>query len=399
MSAFRPGVLAGCRSLALVRLGASLMGIALLVSFWASPDRVASLPWFAIAMIGVILVLLTTGSWLSAIGRRVRPSQLLSFFLAAGLVTFFVTLFASRWPTYKLSWLGAAYAAIPSIRSLPFSWARDGLQPNQTGGMLALCTAFAAVVVMASAVPRKFRYPAIFLVVTGSAGVFMTGSRAALAGLVVAVLVAAMVRTRHWLWAWGSGLALLALGLFISGQLSRIFQFLVRDETLETKLVARLDIWSSALNGIQDHLLTGIGLGVFNQVIPVRYPYQTVGLSYPVSQAHNLVLDITLAIGLPGIIGFVLLLIGSLTMIRDILRQDHSRSDEGVIAGDRLTSVVSLGILASLVVFLVFGVTDSISLSIPTSFIIWLWVCALVILTQVTRARESFSSCLDPLEA
>jgi len=207
----------------------------------------------------------------------------------------------------------------------------------------------------------------------GFVAVFMTGSRAALAGLVVSLLAVIVARTSRWLWVWVPGLALVVLGLLASGTMSRIVDFFVHDETVDTKLVARLDIWTSALHGIQDHFFSGIGLGVFNQVIPFRYPYHTVGLSYPVSQAHNLLLDTALSIGVPGAIGFVVVIVGVLTLsVRGSKQQGLSR-------------VVCLAILASVTVYLVFGITDSISLTIPTSFVVWLWVCALVLLCT---ARE-----------
>ncbi len=327
----------------------------------------------------MILVLVVTGSQLADVARRIQPGHILWFFLAVGFVALIVTILASRWPTYKLSWLSALYAALPSIRSLPFTWAQEGLQPNQTGGVLALCGAFAATVAIAPGVGRTYRWVSIFLTVTGFVGVFMTGSRAALVGLVGAVLLVLILRTRRWLWAWGAGVTVLGVGLLAFGQVTRIFHFFMHDETLYAKLGARLDIWSSALSGIQDHLLTGIGLGVFNQVMPVRYPYQTVGLSYPVSQAHNLLLDITLAIGLPGIAGFLLLLVGSLALAMKTLKRAQSVSHDGRNSADCLSSVVSMGILASFAAFMLFGLTDSISLSVPTSFIIWLWICSLAI--------------------
>ena len=270
----------------------------------------------------------------------------------------------------------AAQAALPSIRSLPWWWTQQGLQPNQTGGMLAVCTAFAFAVATHGSVQARHRWPAAFLTVAGSFGVFMTGSRAALAGLALAVLLVLIVRTVRWLWAWGAGLLLLVTALLASGQLARIIDFFIHDETLDTKLVARLDIWTSAIYGVQDHFFTGIGLGVFNEVMPIRYPYQTVGLTYPVSQAHNLVLDTALAIGIPGALGLVLLVVGLLLLSVPGIRECRS------------FGAVPLGILASLVVFLIFGVTDSISLSIPTSFIIWLWVCALAVLHRALAPGE-----------
>jgi O-antigen ligase len=206
--------------------------------------------------------------------------------------------------------------------------------------------------------------------------VFMTGSRAALAGLVVVYLAILVVRTRRALWAWACAVVAVGVGLFVSGQSSRLLGFFLADESLNTKLASRLDIWSSALRGIEDHFFTGIGLGVFNHVVPARYPYHVVGLAFPVSQAHNLFLDVTLAIGFPGLVGLVLILLGCFILAVKSIRDSNS------------TTPIALGIVASLVAYLVFGLTDSISLSVPTSFIIWLWSASLVVL-QCIRLKTS----------
>lgn len=378
----------------LVRLGAGFVGFALLASMWASPNRAAGLAWFIIAMTGVALVVIVTGRYAGALARRVQPRQITAVFFGISTIALLVTLFASRWPSYKLSWLNALYSALPSVRSLPVSWMQEGLQPNQTGGFLAVCTAMMTAMALnpwteargeTTSVVRQgssskpgpaWRWLAVFLATAGFVVVFMTGSRAALAGLVTAILLVVILRTRRLLWLWGTGLGVSALGLYASGRLDTILNFFLHDETLDTKLVARLDIWSSALKGAEDHLLTGIGLGVFNDVMPVRYPYQTVGLSYPVSQAHNLLLDVALSMGIMGAIGLGMLLLGSALLAIDGSR---TRSASGL---------VSLGILASIVTFLIFGITDSISFTIPTSFIVWLWASALVVL-GLKRQNES----------
>ena len=352
-----------------IRIGAALIGLATLFSWWASPDRLASLPWSVIALAGCAFVLIVTGPALGFLARKLRPRHIAWFFLTTALLAMLSALFTSRWPGYKLSWLSHVYAAIPSITS--FSWGAAGLQPNQTGGFLAVCTAFAAAVAASPRAPHRGRLMATGLVVTGTIVVFMTGSRAALAGLVVVYLAILVIRTRRALWAWAAAAVAVAAGLFVSGQSSRLLGFFLADEGLNTKLASRLDIWSSALRGIEDHFFTGIGLGVFNHVVPARYPYHVVGLAFPVSQAHNLFLDVTLAIGFPGLIGLVLLLVGCFILASKWL-------------GDRGTSTpIELGILASLVVYLVFGITDSISLSVPTSFIIWLWSASLVVLHRI----------------
>lgn len=367
--------------LMLVRIGTVLAGAGLLLSFWASPNRLASLPWFLVDLAGVILVLVVTGPLLGVARRKITPTHALWFFLGFGFACLAVTVFLTRWPSYKLAWLNEVYAAIPSLRSLPWPWIQPGLHPNQTGGVLSILTAFAGAVACWPRIRKRTRVPAIVLTFAGALGVFLTGSRAALAGLAVAFMLLLIVRTRRWLWAWGPAVLLVFIGLLASGRVQRAINFFVRDETLDTKLVARLDIWTSAIHGIEDHFFSGIGLGVFNEVMPVRYPYQTVGLSYPVSQAHNLFLDIALGIGVPGAVGFAVVIVGLL-----IMSIKGSRND-------RPAQVVCFGILASTVVYLVFGITDSISLTIPTSFIVWLWVCALAILhlPEVRRHGASVS--------
>ena len=112
----------------LIRLGAGFVGIATLISWWASPDRLASLPGSVIALVGSAFVLLATGPGLMTLARKIRPRHIAWFFLVSGIIALLSALLTSRWPTYKLGWLGPLYSALPSIRS--FSWGGQGLQPN-----------------------------------------------------------------------------------------------------------------------------------------------------------------------------------------------------------------------------------------------------------------------------
>ena len=57
-------------SLRLIRLGTALIGLAVLFSFWASPDRLQSLPWVVLALTGIALVLVVTGcAWCATTAR------------------------------------------------------------------------------------------------------------------------------------------------------------------------------------------------------------------------------------------------------------------------------------------------------------------------------------------
>jgi hypothetical protein len=89
-----------------------------------------------------------------------------------------------------------------------------------------------------------------------------------------------------------------------------------------------------------------------------------------------LFLDVALDIGFPGLVEFALLLAGSLILTLKWIY------NEGSIAP------IALGIVCSLAVYLVFGITDSISLSVPPSFIVWLWSVSSVVLYQM-RVKKS----------
>jgi O-antigen ligase len=311
------------------------------------------------------------------------PIRVTRLFLLLGYVVLATALLATRWPSYKLSWLGPLYGHLPSVQSLPIAWLALGIQPNQTGGVLAAMVAFALPLCLAGrrglvATGGGWTLRAAqVLVGTGTVVVFMTGSRAALAAEGVALAFALVLRGRRWLWLPGGALgATVLLAIFWPHVLQSMAGLLLRDETVDTKMIARLDIWLSALRGIVDHPYSGIGLGVFNEVIPTRYPYQTVSLSYSASQAHNVFLDTALSIGLPGLVGLLSLLAGIAIL-----------AWKPIASVGRSTPVLA-GLTASAIVFVIFGITDSFSLSTPSSFILWLWAGSVALLVRDISATD-----------
>ena len=356
----------------LIQTGAALMGLAILVSLLVTPDIGAGLPWVIFGECGVALVLMASGPARGKIAHRGLAVFLVCFayFLLLG------TLFTTHWPDYKLSWLSAVYAALPSVRSLPVPLLSNGLEPNQMGGVIAACAgfAFALAIGRRPVAPdgdwrRRLRIGCMPLAALGPIVVFMTGSRAALAGLAVALVLVLVGRDRHWLWLPASASVATLWAWVLRPQLVKsVASLLLHEETVTTKVVARLDIWASAIRGIEDHAFTGIGLGVFNQVIPARYPYETVALSYSVSQAHNIFLDTALSIGLPGLLGLVLLLAGMIGLARD-----------GISSGGKDRNLY-VGLAAVIAVFMIFGISDSFNLSNPSSLILWLVAAGLAVL-------------------
>jgi O-antigen ligase len=374
----------------MLRLGAALLALTAVASLVASPDRRTSLPYVVQVLLGAGCVLAVAGRPVPGVRRRLTANRLITLYVALGYVALIAILLSTRWPIYKLSFLSGLYAALPSIRSLPVSLFAQGLTPNQAGGLMATFAAFAiAIAIYAgparSETPRPRRQQRIaagILGVCGTGVVFMTGSRAALVAVGVAVVVTLVVRDRRWLLLPAAGAAATVLVVLVHPDAPRaVLDVFLRDETIETKLVARLDIWQSVLRAIQDHPFTGIGLGVLNQILPFRYPYETVGLSFTVTHAHDVYLDTALTLGIAGLVGLLLVLAGIVRMALAI--PDHLYA----------ARTYALGMLASAVVFMVFGITDSLSLSTPSSLVLWAWVVTLSLVAPC--ASSSHSGCTE----
>src|SRR5680860_679407 len=180
------------------------------------------------------------------------------------------------------------------------------------------------------------------------------------------------------MWLAAGGAAAAATLMLLLPDIPREFlQRFMHDAPLQTKLLGRADIWASALKGIADHPFAGIGPGALNQVLPVRYPYGVVGLGYTVTQAHNIVLDTALTMGVVGAIGVVCALTGGIWWgVR------HARMTP--LLG--VPATCARAFTAPLVTFAVFGMTDALSFSSPSSLLFWASLAGLLWATRSERA-------------
>jgi O-antigen ligase len=92
-----------------------------------------------------------------------------------------------------------------------------------------------------------------------------------------------------------------------------------------------------------------------------------------VSQAHNVFLDTALTLGLPGIMGLLLLLTGMLALAWHLIRS--------TLPGNPIRPL-TFGLIAAIIVFVVFGMTDALSLSTPSALVVWLWASTMVTLVS-----------------
>jgi len=318
------------------------------VGVWAAAIKSLSLPQIYRIILGVGLFYATVGTLTST--RRLR--LFVAWLLIAVPVLALVALLSTQLSGSKFPASAALYDLIPSsIR--PF-WRPAGLGPNSVAGGLVMLLPLT----IGFALGGRWRWLRIVCALASlSSGsvLVLTQSRGALVGLAFAVLVMFVLWNRWFLLAipamFLGGLA--ALGVLGVEWLS---QFIL--SSTATSAVAsfegRLEIWTRALYMIQDFPITGVGLGMFDQILDLLYPLFVAAPETNIFHPHNMFLSQAVSSGLPGLIGFLSLIFLLLTMAVQSIGLSQ-REEAWPLA---------MGLLGALVAYLVHGMFDS-----PTSFV------------------------------
>jgi len=132
-------------------------------------------------------------------------------------------------------------------------------------------------------------------------------------------------------------------------------------------LEGRLEIWSRAIYMIQDFPFTGIGMGSFGEVADTLYPFFSYSAG-TLEHAHNLFLQIAVALGIPGLIGWLIVL-GSVGAISWSLYRFGRENNERLAAG------LGAGFLCSQLALIVHGMTDAVTWGMvrPAPFVWVIW--------------------------
>ncbi len=129
-------------------------------------------------------------------------------------------------------------------------------------------------------------------------------------------------------------------------------------------LDGRLELWSRGLYAVSDFPFTGIGIGTFQRVIPVLYPLFSIGPDTTITHVHNLLLQVGIDLGLPGLIAYLALLINVFALIVLTLRQKVNALNWSLAAGA----------LGGLVAMLVHGIFDAAVWGSKPAFVVWLLI-------------------------
>lgn len=207
------------------------------------------------------------------------------------------------------------------------------------------------------------------------AALLLTQSRGALLAFGTAILLVLLFLGRRG-WIILALLIVLGTGALVDlrgGELSQLL--VVRDDNsagvanrnlfLEDRnLRGRLVLWQRALHGIADAPLTGMGLGAFAAISQEPYPALPAFVPDPdMSHVHNLILQMGVDLGLPGLLLFVTLLVMVALALGQMVR---------LARADSPLRTWSLALLGSFIAYFVYNLFDALTLGARPALAAWL---------------------------
>jgi putative inorganic carbon (HCO3(-)) transporter len=113
------------------------------------------------------------------------------------------------------------------------------------------------------------------------------------------------------------------------------------------------------MTAVEDFPLTGTGLGTFRRVVVERYPL-AVPADFDIAHAHNIVLQVALDTGLPGLVAYM-----SLLAVTGVIGWRVAGRETGL-------RPFILGLLAALIALHAYGLGDALAPGSKPGAIFWL---------------------------
>lgn len=283
------------------------------------------------------------------------------------------------------------------VRGLP--GAEDGLSPNQLAGTLIWIFPI-LIVLFWSALKKQNRIHLILrlpvILISGLAFVLftflLTQSRGGWLGGVVAIVLLGVLAEKRLRRLALVGLIVAAIA-FTSIGWDKVGDLLVSDTTEAVvgnlnSLEFRQEVWQVALWGIADFPFTGMGLGTFREVARLLYPLN-VSPSYDIAHAHNIFLQTALDLGIPGLVAYISLWLGSAFMLWRVLRHTD----------DHFIKWLAIGASSCMAGYFVYGISDAIAFGAKPGIFFW-WLLGIIVALYklVINAKSSVSSISLQLE-
>lgn len=283
---------------------------------------------------------------------------------------------------------------------------QETINPNILGGALALILPLGLALALRWRWVR-WRWPALLLwgplLIIGN-GLILSQSRSSwlalgVAGLLIGWLLltipttsAAATAPKRTIWRH------LLLGLCVGGVLVALFlvwrtgavdAFLTPElqQSTQTSLTRRMDIWRLSLQMVGSKPIAGVGLGNYEAAFATYFPNPplTQGRVAP-PHAHNLFLQLALDLGTPGLLAYLGLLA---LLLRGLFMQLYqSPSTPRALAHTAAIQPVSVGVYSALVAMLVVGCFDNALWGTKLTFVPWSLFALAFILGKVETVND-----------
>ena len=295
-------------------------------------------------------------------------------------------LIGTDWAQGKILSASFVYDKLPRfIQGIPRSIA-GGFNRNGVGGTLTLTIPFLAALAVNQYSVFRVHYSeklktgywilkteyclllTLFALALSLLTLALTQSRGGILGTAIGLLAVAIWRDRRFAWLivlGGVGLiVLIALGYD-----NTLIDFLLRMDAKSGTLASRIEVWQRGVMMVRDFPMTGIGIGTYNTIAHLMYPFFIAAPDEIVAHAHNNFLEIAVDLGIPGLVAFVGLLVGWLV---GLVRGYHATNDGMVRA---MLAGLAFGMLAHQV----FGLTDAFILGTKPGVLMWVYFALVVV--------------------
>jgi len=292
-----------------------------------------------------------------------RAGQVAQGVVGLGVALALLALVGVKWSPGKLFALSQLYERLPLL--LP-----DPIHPNVMAGALSLIIPIALSLTLSGWAwgdkgdrgipPHLCRLAMGASSLAMSCILLLTKSRGAYMAFIVALLVVGGLHSRRVL----TGLPVVLAGL--TAIWWRMGTQPLMDWLMSTRALGgwegRQEVWSRAAYMMQDFPFTGIGMGTFNQIANVMYPFFLAGPDAEVPHAHNLFLQVGVDLGFPGLIAYLALLMLCFWMACQVRIRSPVPSFQAALAA---------GLLGSLATLVVHGLTDAVMWVAKPAVITW----------------------------
>jgi putative inorganic carbon (HCO3(-)) transporter len=352
------------------------------ISLWVTIDMRASVAKVNGILLGVIFFYAV----INQIATRCDLAWAMFWLVIVCIAIALAGLIGTDWAQGKIVSATFIYDQLPRfIQGIPRSIA-GGFNRNGVGGTLTLTIPLLAAIA-SEKLKVKSQKSVHCLLLTGLAlalsliTLALTQSRGGILGTTIGLLAVAIWRDRRFAWLIILG-GVGVLALIILGYANSLIDFVLRMDAKSGTLASRMEVWQRGVMMVRDFPLTGIGIGTYNAVAHLMYPFFISAPDEIVAHAHNNFLEIAVDLGIPGFVAFIGLLVSWLVHVVRAYRVSNDGIVRAILAG------IAFGMLAHQV----FGLTDAFILGTKPGVLMWIYFALVVVVWQKQREwREAKS--------